>query len=688
MKRLAPAATQFIDTETGVIEFEHRLSRSKVMFIGFDTEYDPGVAFHDKKDTEDVRKRRPILLSMCVITAGRGSGRDGLTAEGYVFDIRKLDVRRRLKFLCRLTAKLVGHFLETDLITLLSFDVIFSGSTFYDTFLAEKFLELGSGHPNLTRELDRIEGETDDPEEAEILCSDYEKEYFNRRYALENLATRYGVGHRYVSSKQRLQQSFIGLPDNAPITAEQIDYALEDAYVACNIYLAQSERLLGCGMQTNLEQVTFPLIPHLAQCQWNGACVAVSKLNAVHARVRDHAKNKREYMKSQYGLENFRSHTQRKKVLISLDIAYLATGRSGKLSLSKSKVKELVGHHDYFKDHLQMSHFESTQSSIEKILDLIDDNGFIHPRFHQLQAKTGRITTTRPSPFDKLLRPIVVPSRQGFGIFEMDVGQAEVWLIACMADDKALQRACESYDIYLRLGVEIVRSQFDAEDADLISAGGESEVERHRLKYLKNEKYARLRSKLLKPLILAILYGQTARTVAKKTEHRLSFIHDIFSKLEMAYPDLFRYIEQNIKYGSARGYIELRGGFRIHVSGADNEVNRLRNNPVQGMCAVLFNRALFHAFEAAPRFGARILFPLYDAIVVEAPIEKLLACSQAMREIFTNVFQSAFPDAAATVKLDVNDVDPSCWNNDGHADSLLDVPVRRPKEIKPDGAKT
>jgi len=367
-----------------------------------------------------------------------------------------------------------------------------------------------------------------------------------------------------------------------------------------------------------LEQVVFPLIPHLATNQWAGARVATDKLAPVQERVRLCTENKMLFMKNHYGLENFRSHKQRKAVLAKLDLLPYVTNRNGKVSLDKKKVKELKDRHPYFKDHLQMSHFEATQSSIEKIFDLVDDEGFIHPKFHQLQAKTGRITTTRPSPFDKLLRPIVVPSRPGYGIFEMDVGQAEVWLIACMSGDLALQRACDSYDVYLKLGLDIVPSRFDAGDAKLIMEGPTTPEKKLVLERLKNIKYHELRSKLLKPLILAILYGQTPQTVAKNTKQKLSFIQTMFKQLENAYPDLFQFIQENIKYGSQRGYIELRGGFRIHVSGADNEVNRHRNNPIQGMCAILFNRALLYAYEAAPRFEARILFPLYDAIVVEA----------------------------------------------------------------------
>ncbi len=384
-------------------------------------------------------------------------------------------------------------------------------------------------------------------------------------------------------------------------------------------------------------------------------------------------------MKDHYGLSKFKSTPQRKRVLANLDLLRYVTDRNGKVSLKKERVKELRQTHKYFDDHYSMSNLESMQSSIERLLNLVDDDGFIHPRFHQLQAKTGRITTTRPSPFDKSMRPIVVPSHEGFGIFEMDVGQAEVWLIACMSGDEGLQRACESYDVYLRLGIEIVSGQFSAEDAELIRRGANSATEESLLKDFKENKYRTLRNYLLKPLVLAILYGQTPRTVAKKTGQKRSYIDDIFRRLRESYPSLFQFIDRNIKYGSTRGYIELRGGFRIHVAGSENEINRLRNNPIQGMCAILFNQALLQAYQAAARHNAAILFPLYDAIVCEAPLGSFEACITTMLEIFSNVFQSAFPDAITNVKLDVNQVDPSCWNDDGASDSLDNVPFRRVK---------
>ena len=117
MKKLKRGQLRFIDTEAGVIEFEHRLMRSQVKFVGFDTEYDPGKPLRDKKAAENIRNRRPLLMSLCMVTSGLGEERDLLAGQGYVFDLRKPDVTRRLKFLNKLSMKVVGHFLETDIIT-------------------------------------------------------------------------------------------------------------------------------------------------------------------------------------------------------------------------------------------------------------------------------------------------------------------------------------------------------------------------------------------------------------------------------------------------------------------------------------------------------------------------------------------------------------------------------------------
>lgn len=669
-------AVDFIDTRARVAEFEHRLRRAQVMFIGYDTEYDPSATFDDNRNTENIRKRRPLLLSLAVVTRDKGENRGNLVSQGYVFDLRNKEVHEGLRFLGKNTAKMVAHAAETDLITLFACGIAPNAATFYDTFLAEKSLEMGLGHPDLERELIAIEAATEDPAMAEILVDEYEREYFEKRYSLVRTAKRYGITHRNEHSKERLQQSFIAMPEDQNFTQEQIDYAFEDAHVTSEIYLAQAEALVGAGSQSYLEQVVFPLIPHLAKSQWDGMRVATAKLQPVYERTVSCKTKKNQFMRDHYGIENFNSNPQKRKAVENLGLIHLVTERGGGVSLNKEKIKSLAPYHQYFKDHAEMSHLVSTQSSIEKIQDLTDEGGFLHPRFHQLQAKTGRITTTRPSPFDKKLRPIIVPSKPGYGIFEIDVGQAEVWLIACMSGDLALQRACNNFDIYLRLGAELVPAHFDRDDLELILAGPKTDDDLKQLKLMKEEKYKNLRQNLLKALILAILYGQTPRTVARKTKQQLSFIHSMFAKLRVAYPDLFKFIDKNIKYGSARGYIELSGGFRIHVSGSENEINRLRNNPIQGMCAVLFNRALLQTYEAVGRYRGRVLLPLYDAVVVEGPLEFLSALERSVQEIFTNVFQRAFPDAIAPVKLDVNDSEPSCWNDHGASNSLDEVPVK------------
>jgi len=60
-----------------------------------------------------------------------------------------------------------------------------------------------------------------------------------------------------------------------------------------------------------------------------------------------------------------------------------------------------------------------------------------------------------------------------------------------MSGDRALQLACESYDVYLRLGVDIVRAQFSDEDAELIKRGPKNQIEKEKLEHFKNYKHVR-----------------------------------------------------------------------------------------------------------------------------------------------------------------------------------------------------
>lgn len=92
------------------------------------------------------------------------------------------------------------------------------------------------------------------------------------------------------------------------------------------------------------------------------------------------------------------------------------------------------------------------------------------------------------------------------------------------------------------------------------------------------------------------------------------------------------------------------------------------NHPVQGSAAVVFKVAGNRLDRLYPRHGAKLIVPMHDAYVFEAPIDQLQDVADLTARVMCDAVEEAFPQLRPRVEVNVSH--PECWNKDGHADSL------------------
>ena len=657
MSKLIRTEITFIDNERAFAAFLHDIRYDAVRFVGFDTEYIPGEAFPDGRASENARKRRPLLASFSVVVRGRGADSGKLVARAYVVDLRIPSLATGLSVLGKLNHLIVGHFLHTDLLTLLLNGVDLRTSSFFDTFLAAKHLELGRCHAELEAKQETVYRKYGDSVIGDIEADAIEEEFFQSRYSLHCLALRHDIFHAFFGSKEQLQQSFIGMDMEAAFTPEQIRYSFEDAFIACELYLAMFTELAETGTWSYLTQVANPLIPFLARSQFDGARLDRAGLEALLSRAEVASQYQFAQLNSNYGLTKFKSHKERKNIVLDLGLTRTVSKR-GKISLDKKTLKQVKHRHPFLDNLFQAGAIDSTHNSIERLLALTNDTGFIHPMFSQVGAKTGRVTTSRPSPFDKRLRQYVITSDPNTReMFSLDVSGAEVWLLAVASGDNDLLRLCALGDVHLALGSDLVPTYFEPDDLKLIQS---NQCTAEQIKALK-KKYSSLRDTFIKPILFSVFYGRTVGALSRETGYKKSHIEYMLRKMGKRFPRLFAFIDEQIRIGRRRGYLQLRNGLRIHVSGSYNEQNRCRNNPIQALCSICFNEALLECYRIAQRFDGRIPFILYDGLVAECAKGMGEQCSQAMAATFVNKFMAPFPDCTVPAVVKVSRDHTTCW---------------------------
>jgi DNA polymerase-1 len=178
----------------------------------------------------------------------------------------------------------------------------------------------------------------------------------------------------------------------------------------------------------------------------------------------------------------------------------------------------------------------------------------------------------------------------------------------------------------------------------------------------------------MKTCTLGIIYGLTPRGLAEKLETSEVEAAALQARFMAMFPALRRGLEEAAVYGAMRGYAATATGLRRYrdaPSGSPSswERNWMTNHPVQGTAAVVFKTAGNRLDRLYRRYGARLIVPMHDAFVFEARLEVFEEVAELTATEMCRAVEMYFPELRP--RVEVNTEDPTCWNKDGHSDSIL-----------------
>lgn len=212
----------------------------------------------------------------------------------------------------------------------------------------------------------------------------------------------------------------------------------------------------------------------------------------------------------------------------------------------------------------------------------------------------------------KWIRFLITPP-PGSALIHRDYSQQEVRIAAVLSGDMELLKACEAGDVYLGI----------AEQLGFLRDGmAEAEIKAVR--------------KLFKTVVLVIQYGLGARSLAVRTGISLYEAGEILARLKAR----FRVFEEYASRVADRAGLFLEIGTPLGwVMQCPPDINprTVRNFPIQGTGS----EVLHAACVIAERRGLRIVAPVHDAIMIEAPIGQVNEASAALERVMR--------DAAALV---------------------------------------
>jgi DNA polymerase I len=618
--------------------------------IGFDTEYKydrTGVIIDKRNSAYDPRSIHPLLLSLAMVEPHLdGTG----TIYSFVVDLRNPGILIELNRMFSLPVCFTAHYAKGDLFCLWKLDLN-APRQIWDTCMFEKALRLGRYHmkyqlPKSADVIDKIKTKND---------IELEEQFSN---SLVATCQRYGVKYAIESDKERLQKSFLSHDDSLPFTEEQIKYSAEDALAVAKLYPLQVARAAQEGLLNHCITIEMPWVITNAHIEWNGVRIDFNKRDQTIEVIQAHKDKMAAFILSQYGIDNIQSHDQLADFFGNAGMLHQFQ-RDGKITFDKDQLKKTQDLHPAIPIIRAVRRADDFISDKIMSSELIGTDGRMHPDHRQLGTDTGRQTTRWPNVLglDRMLRPLVIPD-EGFGIGEVDWSQVEVGIAGAVYHDDNLIRMFNSGDVYSAMAQHFFHKELTREDLSL--SGGDF---KHKHPQLRNQ---------MKSCTLGLIYGitpvglsQALKTTKGKAEALQSQFMEMFPQMKLA-------LMETANFGAIRGYSTAIIGLKRYraKSGTPThwEHNWLTNHPVQGSAAVVFKAAGNRLDKLYQQFNTRIIIPLHDAFIFEAPLTCLAEVADLTSRVMCDTLQEYFPELLPQVEVNIKA--PGCWNKDGNIDEL------------------
>jgi DNA polymerase I len=217
-----------------------------------------------------------------------------------------------------------------------------------------------------------------------------------------------------------------------------------------------------------------------------------------------------------------------------------------------------------------------------------------------LSAFRARTSRNQPSNTKYIFGPSVwlrglIKPAEGYGVAYVDWEQQEFGIASALSGDPAMQAAYQTGDPYLAF----------AKQAGAVSLDATS----------KTHKPTR---ELFKQCVLATQYGQGVNGLAARIGQPSIVARDLLRAHRETYRKFWRWSDAAVDTAMLHGSLHTVFGWHIHIAG-DQNPRSLRNFPMQANGAEMLRLACCLATER----GIEVCAPVHDAVLIEAPFERL-----------------------------------------------------------------
>ncbi len=429
-------------------------------------------------------------------------------------------------------------------------------------------------------------------------------------------------------------------------TAAACEYAAEDADITYQLYEYLNARLQQQPQIRQLfEQVEMPLIPVLAEMEFNGVSLDTRVLREMSTQISDELESVTGAIYEHAGtVFNIDSPKQLGEVLFDkLGLTAVRVGKTGR-STDAAVLERLAAEHPIAELVLRYRALSKLRNTyVDKLGTLIHPRtSRVHASFNQTVTSTGRLSSSDPNlqnipirtEIGRKIRSAFVPEARDDCILSADYSQIELRLLAHFSRDAALLKAfAEDRDIHAFVASQI----FDVPLDDVTDE---------------------MRSRC-KAVNFGIIYGQGAfglsRSIGISMVEARQFIEDYYAR----YGSIRQFMDACVEQAKKKGYAEtiLHRRRRIQDLYSRNANRRAQaerlavNTVVQGSAADLIKVAMINIQNRidAEDLPVRQILQIHDELVFELPRAQATEHAAWIEEHMTGAIEIDVP-----LKVDIS----------------------------------
>ena len=410
-----------------------------------------------------------------------------------------------------------------------------------------------------------------------------------------------------------------------------------DAGRLADLFARMKAEITACGEDALYNEIEFPLAQVLADMTRTGVLVDKDGIEQFGVKLREELEQVLTRIHMETGSATFNPNSPKQLGEMLFDTMGLPHGKKTQRGWSTdAETLESLREYPLVEDVLQYRAYQKLNSTyVEGLLKVIGEDGRIHTRFNQTEARTGRLSSDNPNlqnipirtELGSQLRAYFI-AKPGCVLVDADYSQIELRILAHVTGDEHMQNA-------FRSGEDIHRST-----AAKIYGIPQSEVT------------PRLRSSA-KAINFGIMYGKGAYSLSKDIGVSVKEADAFLKNYLAAFPKVDGYMEKTIADAKDRGYVSTLFGRRRalpELSSSNRNIRAsgermARNTPIQGTAADVIKLAMVRVWRRLrdEKMESRLILTVHDELIVEAPEAEAAKAASILREEMEGCVHYAVP---------------------------------------------